>query len=26
MGVDQDGGTILVRLLDGLMPGEDEFE
>jgi 16S rRNA processing protein RimM len=26
MGVDQDGGTIFVRLLDGLMPGEDEFE
>jgi len=26
MGVDEDGGAIFVRLLDGLMPGEDEFE
>ena len=26
MGVDTDGGTIFVRLLDGLVPGEDEFE
>lgn len=25
MGTD-DGGTIFVRLLDGLMPGEEEFE
>jgi 16S rRNA processing protein RimM len=26
IGVDADGGPILVRLLDGLMPGEEEFE
>jgi len=26
MGVDQDGGTIFVRLLDGLVPGEDDLE
>jgi 16S rRNA processing protein RimM len=26
LGTEADGGTIVVRLLDGLMPGEDEFE
>jgi 16S rRNA processing protein RimM len=26
LGVDEDGGTIFVHLLDGLMPGEDVFE
>ncbi len=26
LGTDQDDGIIVVRLLDGLMPGEEEFE